>query len=513
MTAPIVIGIDSSTTSTKALAFDAAGRLLSEGRSAIPMTNPQMGYFEQDPRDWWRSTVAALQGCLDGLDASAVKGLSISNQRETLGVFDADGVPVRPAILWLDERSRLDVKEFAETAGAERIHAITGRIPDTTSAAYRIHWVLKKEPDVAARAATFADVQSYLVHCLAGGPLRTGWPSADPLGLFDLEGKTWSVPLLDAMGLEETRLPAAYPPGTLLGTVTAEAAAETGLAPGTPVYAGGGDGQLAGLGTNCTIPTRAYINLGTAVVSGVWSPTYHYDKAWRTEIAGHGEGYILENCLRSGTFFLDWFVNQFVDTDDGADVYARLEAEAMNLPIGSQGAMVLPYLSGVMDPHWDTDARGVMIGLSSSHKQANVYRAILEGITLDQVSRTGATEKATGTAVDHFVAIGGGAASQLWRQMLADASGKEVRISATNEASALGAAMIAAAGAGLYGSIADAAAGMAGKTEAIEPNLAVASRYQDLKEIYGRLYAATADINQRLVAFQEQDAFAGGEEV
>ena len=502
MSGDLVIGIDASTTAVKAIAFDARGSALAEGRASIEMTNPALGHFEQDARDWWSATASALKGCVAELGQSRIAGVAVSNQRETLGLFGADGEPVRPAILWLDERSRLEVRELADKIGADRIHKITGRMPDLTPALYRILWVLKHEPEVAERTATFADVQSYLVAKLAGGPLRTGWPSADPIGLFDMEAKAWSEPILDALGITADRLPAVAPPGATLGHVTAEAAAASGLAEGTPVIAGGGDGQMAGLGTNCTSSDRAYINLGTAVVSGVWSPTYLTDRAWRTEIAAQGEGYIFENCLRSGTFLINWFVDQFVPGGRGdPGVYRRLEEEAAALPIGSEGVMVQPYWSGVMDPHWDIDARGVILGLSASHRPAHVYRAILEAITLDQVMRTRSMEGAMGSEVAHYVAIGGGAASPLWRQMLADASGKPVLVSDTVEASALGAAMVAAAGVGLHGSIVEAAAAMSGDTHPVEPDAATSAAYAELLEIYGTLYQATATINQRLVAF------------
>lgn len=506
MSDPLVIGIDSSTTSTKAIAFDATGALVAEGRAAIEMTNPALGHFEQDPADWWRSTASALKDLTAEIDASRVAALAVSNQRETLGIFGADGEPVRPAILWLDERARIEVRELAGKLGTERIHAITGRMPDLTPALYRMLWVLKNEPEVARRIDKFADVQSYLVHRLAGGPLRTGWPSADPLGAFDLQKKEWSAPLLEALGLTADRLPVAHRPGTELGKVSAAAAAATGLPEGTPIIAGGGDGQMAGLGTNCTMPERAYINLGTAVVSGVWSPTYLYDRAWRTEIAAQGDGYILENCLRSGTFLINWFVDQFVPGGrSDPNVYKRLEEEALALPIGAEGVMVLPYWSGVMDPHWDVDARGAVFGLSASHKPAHVYRAILEAITFDQVRRTKTMEDAMARPIDHYVAIGGGASSPLWRQMLADCSGKEVRISATVEASALGAAMVAAAGAGLYPSIVAAAEAMAGDTTPVTPDEAAGARYRRLIDIYAGLYQASAETSHRLVAFAAGD--------
>ena len=295
-----------------------------------------------------------------------------------------------------------------------------------------------------------------------------------------------------------------HPPGTRLGNVLPEVAKKTGLPEQLPVYAGGGDGQCAGLGTACTSRERAYINLGTAIVSGVWSPEYKYSTSWRTELAAQGEGYIFENCLRSGAFLLNWFVDQFVARGKAdAEVFNALEKAADQLPIGSEGLMVQPYFSGVMDPHWDTSARGVMIGLSASHTESHIYRAILEAMTLDQVMSTEDMETELGYKIDHYLAIGGGANSALWRQMLADASGKAVLVSQTIEASALGAGMIAAFGSGWYESITDAAEAMSGSTVRYEPDRSKFERYRELLEIYRKLYTATAEINHDLVTFAE----------
>jgi len=308
----LVIGLDSSTQSTKAIAWDATGQAIAEGRADIPMANPRLDCFEQNIEDWWTSAVTALKQLTSQIDTQAIQGLAISNQRETLAFVDGDDKASYPAMVWLDERSRAEVTRFSETFGADNIHRITGRHIDITPCLYRYVWLRKHEPAAWKNTAWFIDVQAFLVKRLCGGEYRTGWISADPMGIFDVVEKQWSAPLLDALGLDTTRLPTTYAPGTALGSITAAASMATGLPEGLTVYAAGGDGQCAGLGTNCTVPDRAYINLGTAVVSGIWSPNYRYHSAWRTEIAAQGEGYIYENCLRSGAFLINWFVDQFV---------------------------------------------------------------------------------------------------------------------------------------------------------------------------------------------------------
>lgn len=497
---PVVIGIDSSTQSTKAIAWDRSGHLVASGSAPIAMSSPRRDHFEQDPTDWWGSCCTALQACLRQIDPGRVEAMAIAHQRETVAFLDDAAEPIHPAILWLDERSRSNVVSLGNAIGVDTIHRITGRHPDLTPTIYKLDWMRQHEPDVFRRTACFADVQCYLVQRLAGGPFRTCDASADSFGLFDLVEKRWSPPLLEATGLSVDRLPLTVRPGEPLGTVHAGAARETGLPEGLPIFAAGGDGAHAGLGTDCTRTGRAYVNLGTAVVSGTWSPTYRYGRAWRTLLAAQGEGYVFENVLRTGAFLVNWFVDHFVPhgrTDAG--VFDRLEAAAQSLPIGSEGLMIQPYWSGVMDPYWDVNARGVTFGQSGSHRAAHFYRAILEGITLDQVMRTRAMEAAGGFTVDHYVAIGGGAGSPLWRQMLADASGKPVLVSDTVEASTLGAGMTAAFGAGWFSSISEAAHAMSGDTRAVAPDPAAGEQYQRLLGIYEDAYGACASINRRLV--------------
>ena len=498
----LVIGLDSSTQSTKAIAWNREGTAVAEGRADIPMANPQLDYYEQDAEHWWQAAIAAIKHCVAQLDGQIIQGLAISNQRETLAFLDAQNRPTRPAILWLDERCREQVGTFAERFGADRIHAITGRRPDMTSCLYTFAWMQEQQPDIYAQTAKFVDVQSYLTQRLCGGDFRTGWISADPLGIVDMQKREWSTELLEALDLDASRLSTIHAPGTQLGLIQKEVADKTGLPVNSPVFAAGGDGQCAGLGVNCTIPERAYINLGTAIVSGVWSKEYRYHAAWRTELAAQGEGYILENCLRSGAFLINWFVDQFVAKGKATTAdFDTLEAAASLLPIGAEGLLLQPYFSGAMDPHWDASAKGVITGLGASHTPAHIYRAILEGITLDQAMRTQDLEQAAKQPTSHLVAIGGGANSTLWTQMLADACGKPVHISTTVEASALGAGMIAAFGAGWYHTITDAANAMAGDTRIVEPDMQRHETYQILLQIYRKLYHATRDINHELMAF------------
>jgi len=499
----LVIGLDSSTQSTKAIAWSRDGVEVAHGRAPVALHNPAMFCFEQNAEDWWTTCVTALSALFAQVDPKRVAGLAIANQRETVAFLDADGRSVRPAMIWLDERARDYVAPIVAHFGAETLHRITGRPPDVIPVLFRLAWMRDHEPEAYARTALFTDVQGYLVRRLTG-ERRTGWTSADPFGLFDMVEKRWSRPLLAYLGLDDGRFPEALPSGSLLGRVTAEAAAATGLIEGTPIFAAGGDGQCAGLGAGCIRSDRAYVNTGTALVGGIWSPDYVCHPAWRTEQAAQGEGYIFETCVRSGAFLINWFTDQLLGSTDRAATLAELEARAAAIPIGSDGVMALPYWSGCMDPHWDASARGCFFGLGGNHHVGHLYRALLEALTLHQVAALAEVEAQAHSRIAEYVVIGGGAGSALWRQMWADASGLPVLIGETLEASSLGAAMCAAAGAGWYPTITDAARAMQSPTTAVLPDTGNTARYRALLAIHRDLYAATADINHRLVDFARQ---------
>jgi len=501
----LVIGIDSSTSATKAIAWDARGRAVAEGRAPIALSNPKAGWFEQSPLDWWSSAVGAIRGVLETVDPERIAALAISNQRESFGVFSEAGEPLRPGMLWLDERARAQVRAFTALFGPERLHAISGKPPDVTPCLYRFLWLREHEPEVFARAERIADVHAYLTFRLTG-EWATSTASADPLGVLDMAAMDWSTEILDAVRLSAEQFPRLVRPGTQTGTVSRAASAQTGLAVGLPVIAAGGDGQCAGTGTATLESGRAYLNLGTAVVSGSYGETYRHDLAFRTMTAVAETGYIFESCLRTGTYLVDWLVRTLFGADprEEAGLFRRLEAEAEAAPIGSGGVVVLPYWSGVMPPYWDPNARGVVAGLSSSHNRGHVYRALLEGVALEQALLTGRIAAATGEPIDHYVAIGGGALSDLWCRIVADASGRAVLRSTTVEASSLGAGMVAAKGAGWFGTIAEAARAMAGPAVAsFEPDPVRQARYAELLAVYAELWPTIAAWNERLSAFVE----------
>ena len=238
-------------------------------------------------------------------------------------------------------------------------------------------------------------------------------------------------------------------------------------------------------------PGAAYVNIGTATVCGAHQREYAYGRAWRTMTSMSGEGYIMESCLRSGTFLLNWLVRDIFGLAGDAEDFAALEQEAAALPPGAAGLRVSPYWSGVMNPHWDPDARGAIFGLTGGHGRAHLYRAAIEAIALDQAHCLRAIGRETGAPAERYYAVGGGARSDLWCQIFADCLDAPILRLDTIEASALGAGMSAAAGAGLHDSIAAAATAMRGKTQAEFAPGENAPAYAEMLPAYEKLYPAS----------------------
>ncbi len=503
----LVIGIDQSTTATKAIAFDARGHIVAEGRASVPLSNPKMGWFEQEVSDWTGSVSKALKQLTRKISKQRIAAVSISNQRESFAQFDDKGKALRPGSLWLDERAHVEVKEIATEVGAERLHQISGIPEDITPCRTRCLWLAKNEPKVWNKTAKTAEVHGVITHFLTG-EWKTSLSSASPMGLLDAKAYDWSDVLLKAARLTREQLPQLVPSGDVMGVVSETAAKLTGLAAGTPVIAGGGDGQCAGAGANTFLKGRAYLNLGTAAVSGSYGETYAVDRSFRSLSAVGEKGFSFETAIRTGTYLVTWFVERMFHQNPAKNpgIFKVLEEEAKAVPIGSRGLTLIPYFSGIMTPYWDADGRGVLAGLSGSHTRGDIYRALMEGIALEQAMMTNRVAAAT-SPIDHLAIVGGGSKSDLWCQIVSDASGRDVKRLETPEASALGAAMAAAKGAGWYKSLPAASAAMSGKpTKIFHPRTKQAKAYEELLSIYQDLWPQMSQWNARMQNFARRQS-------
>jgi len=500
----LVIGIDSSTTACKAIAWDRQGRAVAEGRASYALLQPETSWHEQNAEDWWMGACRALRECISQVDARQIEAICITHQRESFVPVNRDGRPLRNAILWSDERSRTQVAALEERFGRDALHRLTGKPPSMTQSLPKILWLLEHEPDTMRRAHKLCDVHAFLTHRLTGH-FRTSLANADPMGLVDLINRRWADELIAALGLRVTQFADLYEPGEVIGSVSPEAARASTLPAGLPVIAGAGDGHCAGLGANASIPTRAYLNLGTAIASGVISADYPCDRAFRTLIAPLPGYYVAEHILRGGVYTIGWFIDKFAA--DLRDVRLPLspeemiEAAAANLPPGAGGLMLVPYWNNVMNPYWDPAASGIVIGWTGAHGREHLYRAILEGIAFEQRLVGDAMMAAVGQRFSEYITMGGGSRSQLWCQVMADVTGIPVLRSTTTEATCLGAGILAATAVGWYPDARTAADAMTATAERFTPNPDAQMHYDRLyREVYQPLFPTVQPLVDRLTA-------------
>ncbi len=486
--ADLVIGIDCSTTAAKAVVWDKAGRAVAVGRRGYGLSHVRSGWVEQHAPDWWTATSEALAEAVAKVGAERIAGVAITHQRETFVCLDSAGEPIRPAITWMDVRATAEVDAF----GTAEVHRITGKPPNPTPAWYKLLWLRKHEPETIARTAHVVDVAGYLIQKLTG-EWATSWSCADPLGLVDLQRFDYDDGLLAMAGLTRDKVSRLLPPGAVAGGLRPDVAAQLGLPAGLPVVVGAGDGQSAGLGCNVTRPGRAYLNLGTGTVSGVHADRYSHETAYRTMGGPVPGSYILETFIGGGTQNVVWFVEQMGLPAELADAKGKpaeqlLEEVAAAVPQGAGGLLCLPYWTGAMTPYWDGHARGAFVGLSGLHGKAHMYRAVLEGIALEQRLLVTGVETATGQSIEEILMLGGGSRSPLWCQIIADVLGRSVKLVREQESTALGAGIHAAAALGIHPDLRAAADAMTGIEKAYEPDMHAHARYSGIFEAYRSIY-------------------------
>jgi xylulokinase len=498
--ADLVVAVDTSTTAAKAIVQDASGRVVARAARPLRTRQPRASWHEQDAEDWWTGTRDAVAEAVAALDDPArVGALCLTHQRESFVCLDAGGRPLRPAILWLDGRAHEQIAEL----GSKSVHELSGKPPDTTPAIYKLAWLARHEPATLRDAAMVGDVHTYLTWRLTGR-WATSDGSADTLGLFDLRRMTWSPELLAVAGLRPEQMPELVPVGERVADLAPDVAAALGLPGPVALVSGIGDGQAAGIGLGATTPGVAYLNLGTSMVLGVQSDAYLWDPAFRT-LAGVRPGlYTLETVLNAAAYVATWCREEFGERGAAGPAGAELEAAAALVPIGAEGLLTVPYWNAAQTPYWDPRARGVTVGWHGRHTRAHLYRSVLEGVGFELRLHLERLEAVTGEPVRTIRVVGGGSRSPLWVQIVADVTGRPVRVCADEEWSAAGAAALARAyldrtsDGGSGGARASIGSEPPGRD--VVPDPAATKRYGAFAAVHRKIYPALQNLFPELLA-------------
>ena len=485
-----VLGIDVSTTATKAVLIDEAGTVAGVGASAYGFDVPQPRWSEQDPGLWWDGAVTAIRSVLAsaGVAGDDVVAIGLTGQMHGAVLLDAAGDVLRPAILWNDQRTSAECDVIRDALGAERLIAITGNDALTGFTAPKLVWVRDHEPDIWRRIAHVLLPKDYLRFRLTGGYALDKADGAGTL-LFDLAARDWSHEVLDALRIDPAWMPPTREGPEITGTVTATAASATGLRIGTPVVAGGGDQSANAVGVGAVSVGTMALSLGTSGVVFATTDRPLYEPHGRVHAFCHavpGRWHMMSVML-SAAGSLRWFRDALAP----GVAFGDLVDAAAEVPAGSGGLLFLPYLSGERSPHPDPLARGAFVGLTLTHDRRHLTRAVLEGVAFGL--RDGLDLMiAAGTPVpDQIRASGGGTESPLWRQILADVLGAEIATVSTTEGAAYGAGVLAAVGAGWYPSVETASAALVTATPVAAPGPGTGV-YADAHNAYRDLYPALA---------------------
>ena len=482
------IGIDTSTTATKALLMDESGGVLGVASNEYPYETPQPLWSEQDPSLWWHATAESIRQVLTktNVDAVAVKGIGLTGQMHGLVLLDEHGEVLRPAILWNDQRTGPQCDTIRAKLGREKLIQITGNDALTGFTAPKILWVQEHEPEVWKRARHILLPKDYVRYKLTGEFASDRAGGAGTI-LFDLAKRDWSPEVLAALGIPAEYLPKTYEGTDVTGTLSPQVAVELGLLAGVPVFGGGGDQAAAAVGTGAVRAGVVSLSLGTSGVVFATTDGPFIEPDGRLHAFCHsvpGKWHLM-GVMLSAAGSLRWHRDTFApDTD-----YDTLLKPAVDVTAGSDGLFFLPYLTGERTPHPDPLARGAFVGLTVRHSFQHLTRAVLEGVSFGLRDSFELMKSAGLKNISQVRVTGGGARSPLWRQILADVFGAEIVTVNAEEGAAYGAALLAATGAGAYRSVesaCDATIQITGTTSPGE-NQKV---YETLYPLYRGLYPA-----------------------
>ncbi len=501
-----LLGLDVGTSGAKALLIDQEGTVAADSTATYPLLTPRPGWAEQRPEQWWQASHTAIANTVReaGVSPNDIAAVGLSGQMHGSVFLDSNNQVIRPAILWCDQRTAAQCQWITERIGTEAIVAETCNPVLTGFQAPKIVWLRDNEPDNYAKLAKVLLPKDY-IRLLLTGEFATEVSDASGTSLLNVPRRCWSQVMLEGLELDESLLPKVYESPEVTGRINAEAAALTGLAEGTPVVGGGGDQAAGAVGNGIVAPGSVSVTTGTSGVVFAYLDEPVMDEQLRTHTFCHavpGKWHVMGVMLSAGGS-LRWLRDTLCAAevslagDIGVDPYELMTAQAATAPAGCDGLLFLPYLTGERCPYPDPEARGVFFGLNLTHSKPDLIRAVLEGVAFG-LRDCFDLIKGLGVDFTQVRASGGGARSQLWRQIQADTLRHEVATINVDEGAAYGAALLAAVGAGIYPTVAAATDAAISVVDTLAPDPEAAEIYEQYYALYRRLYTALADEFDRI---------------
>ncbi len=493
-----ILAFDLGTTALKCALHDLRGNVLSKASVEYELITPDAVSVEMEVETYWQAFKSALGSVLknSGADPATIRALGVSAQGETLILVDEGGKPLRRAIVWLDNRAQQEANDLGEKLGHHHAYEITGQVKLVpTWPASKILWIRRHEPEVFDRTAKFLLIEDYFLHRLTGEYACEG-SLVTSTCYWNFRTRQWWPEMLDELGIRSEQLPPYCESGEVVGKIRPNVAAELGLSPETQVCTGALDQACGAIGVGNIQPGVFSENTGAALAICASVEQATLDPADQMPCHYHGiPGLYMLHTFTSGGIVLRWFRDEFAQLEmaagknSGIDAYDLLGKEAEQVAAGCEGLVMLPHLQGAMAPEANPDAKGVFYGFTLRHGHSHFVRAIMEAVSFI-VRRNIEVIEGMGVPVKEIRALGGGARSQVWKQIEADVTGRQVLTTANEEAATLGAAILAGKAVGLYSSVAEAVGQMVQIQERFEPTAKNGPVYDASFRTYVDLYNA-----------------------
>jgi len=500
------LGIDVGTGGSRAVVIDETGRVVTSATiEHAPFASPETGWAEQDPRDWWRASAAAVRAVLahGEVPAEEIACIGLTGQMHGAVLLDEHDEVLRPAIIWCDVRTDAQCREITQQVGAEKLIQLVLNPALAGFTLPKLLWVREVEPELWARVRSVLLPKDY-VRLKLTGDRATDVADASGTLLLDVRGRKWSQEMLARAKLDEKLLARVFESQEVTGIVSTAGAAATGLRAGTPVVAGAGDQAAGAIGMGIVRPGSVSATIGTSGVVFAATDRPALDPRGRVHTFCHAvpERWHVMGVTQAAGLSLRWFRDCFgtaeQDAKDGKDPdrdpYERLVAEAATAPVGANGLFWAPYLMGERTPHLDPHARGALVGLTASHTRAHIIRSILEGVAFS-LRDTLTIFAEMNVPVETIRLGGGGARSKLWQQIQADIYGQSVELVEADEGAAYGAALLGGVGVGTWSSVDEACAVAIRVRERIEPEPGARSLMDQGYQAYQLIYPALRQIS------------------
>ncbi len=479
----LFIGVDLGTSAVKLLLMDENGKIKKTVSREYPLYFPHPGWSEQKPEDWYIQSMDGLKELLKDENKEEVAGISFGGQMHGLVLLGENDEVIRPALLWNDGRTYEECDYLNNVIGKEKLSEYTANISFTGFTAPKILWVKNKEPENFARIKKIMLPKDYLAYKLSGVHC-TDVSDASGMLLFDVKNRTWSKEMCEICSVKSEWLAKVYESYEAVGTLKKEVAEELGIPAAVKVIAGAGDNAAAAVGTGTVGDGRCNISLGTSGTIFISSRKFGVDKNNALHSFDHADGtYHLMGCMLSAASCNKWWMDEILKTKE----YAK-EQEGID-KLGENHVFFLPYLMGERSPHNNPNARGTFTGITMDTTREDMTQAVLEGVAF-ALRDSLEVAKSLGIPITRTKICGGGAKSPLWCKMIANILNLKVDKIESEEGPALGAAMLAAVGCGVYGSVEEIAEKMVKVVDTIEPDPAIAAKYDEKYAQFKQIYPA-----------------------